>query len=80
MKKEVSPAVMIGVGVIAAIVLVFFAMRALAPHPPPVTIPPAEMQNEGAMKRANIQKQATGQASGGDANAAKTGNGDRTGD
>lgn len=80
MQKEVSPAVLIGVGVVAVIVLIFFAMRALAPHPPEVTIPPANMQNEGAMKRANIQKQAAGQSGTSDPSASKAAGSERTGD
>lgn len=80
MKKEVSPIVLIIVGVVAVIVLIGFAMRALAPHPPEATIPPPNMQNEGEIKRANIARQAAGQAAGTDPAAAKAAGSERTGD
>ena len=77
MKKEVNPIVLIGVGVIAVVLLVLFAMRSLAPHPPEATIPPPDQMNEGAIKRRNIQNQ-KGQPAGADAGASQPGS--KTGD
>ena len=78
MQREISPAVLIGVGVVLLLALVLFGARMLAPHPPPVTIPGPEMMNEGAMKRRNIEaaRQKAGQTPAG-VGAAKV---DRTGD
>ena len=76
MKKEVNPIVLIGVGIVGVIVLIVLAMRVLAPHPPEATIPPPNLMNEGAAKRANIQKQADGQP----AAPVKGADSERTGD
>ena len=56
MKQQVNPFVLIGVGVVAAVLLVIFAVYSLSPHPPQATIPSADMQNEGAVKRRNVMK------------------------
>ena len=80
MKKDVNPIVLIGVGIVGVLVLIVLAMRVLAPHPPEATIPPPNMMNEGAVKRANIEKQAAGQTAPTDPAATKGIGSDRTGD
>lgn len=80
MKKEVSPIVMIGAGVATIVLVIVLAFFFLAPHPPEATIPSAEMQNEGAIKRQNVQKK-YGDAPPGGSPGAKSGPAaDRTGD
>jgi len=79
MKREVSPIVLVGVGIAAVVVLVAIGFFVLAPHEPPVTIPPGN-QSEGALKQENIRKQNAATSSP-DASTAKPASGsDRTGD
>jgi hypothetical protein len=56
MKKELNPAVLIGAGIAGVVALVLGAMYFMTPHPPPVTLPPAGMQDEGSIKRENVRK------------------------
>jgi len=78
MKKEVSPVVLIGAGIATVIVLLAIGIYVLAPHEPPVTIPPGN-QSEGALKQENIRKQNAATPT--DASTAKpASNSDRTGD
>ena len=79
MKREVTPGVLIGVGIAALVILVAIGIFVLAPRETPVTIP-AGNQSEGALKQENIRKQ-NAEAPPTDGSAAKPASGsDRTGD